>query len=320
MAGWLTFRDRRSPLASGLCAALAFTFAGCDGKPIPLLKLSDDEARPLQLGIVADRRCEPLENPLDLFFPFESFEPLRAALGRELGRPVDFGLCFLFTADEYLCDGLFDLAILSPVQYANLPDRERFPVLALARDKHGRTVASGLLVVAGGGEIRSVADLRGKVVAFGPPRDSRTHCAALRRLAELGIRPADLAPSPLPARGALKTLPGSQEVACSVLEGSSHAGWIDEGYWEGLPESAAEAQGPSRVTLRVIDRTIAIPELLVVGSSRLDASTRRRIEGFLYTLGNRQPEVLRPLGLSGFEPPGEEVLAACARLAGAMVP
>ncbi len=320
MARRLTFRGRRSLLAPGACTALTFTFAGCAGKPIPLLKLSDEGARPLQLGIVADRRCEPLENPLDLFFPFQSFEPLRAALGRELGRPVNFGLCFLLTADEYLCDGLFDLAILTPVQYANLPDRERFPVLALARDQQGRSAASGLLVAAGDGEIRSVADLCGKVVAFGPPRDSRTHCAALLRLAELGIRPADLAPSPLPVPGALKSLSGSHEVVCSVLDGSSHAGWIDEGYWQGLPESAAEAGGPSRAALRVIDRTIAIPELLVVGSSRLEAPTRRRIEGFLYTLESRQPEVLRPLGLSGFEPPGEEGLAACARLAGAVVP
>jgi ABC-type phosphate/phosphonate transport system substrate-binding protein len=315
MAWRLTARGVRRPLACGVFGAFLCPLAGCVGEnQAPLLKLTDDGPKPIQLGVVADRRSELLENPLELFLPFQPFEPLRAALSQELARPVNFGLCFLFTADEYLCDGLFDVAVLSPLQYAHMAQRERFPVLALSRDERGRTAAAGLLVAAAGGDIRSTADLRGKVVAFGPPRDARTHGAALLLLADRGIRPADLSPQLLPVPGALKTFSRPQDVLRSVRDGDSHAGWIDEGYWDELPEAAGEAGGPSRAGLRILDRTIALPELLVVGSLRLDAPTRRRIEGFLYTLDSKQPEALRPLRLSGFEPPSDEVLKACSLL------
>lgn len=314
MARRLSPRSLRRRLSCGALGAVLAALAGCGENRIPLLKLTDIGPKPLALGIVADRGSDPLENPLELFFPFQSFEPLRAALSEELDRPVNFGLCFLLTTDEYLCDGHFDLALLSPVQYADLAQRERFPVLAIARDEHGRTASSGLLVVAGDSDVRSVADLRGKVVAFGPPRDVRTHRAALLLLADRGIRPSDLAPQLLPIPGALKTIPKPQDVLRSVLDGSSQAGWIDEGFWQALPESAGESGGPSRADLRIIDRTIPLPELLVVGSPRLEESTRRRIEGFLYTLDRKQPEALRPLRLTGFEPPADETLQACARL------
>ena len=184
-------------------------------------------------------------------------------------------------------------------------------------DGKGRAARKALLVVAAGTEIRSAAELSGKVVAFGPRENARTHLAAMQLIREAGLQRTDLALELLPVPGSLKHMPDGRAVAQTVINGSAAAGFIDEAAWETLAEHPTQVDEPARDQLRVIGQTVAVPDRLWVVSPQLDDATLKSIQGFLLALGPDDADTLKPLNASGFRAPDEETLAACRRLAAA---
>lgn len=204
-------------------------------------------------------------------------------------------LCLPLQLPFGLTSGMFHLAVVSPLDYARLPERERFPVVAMAADEAGRTARPALMIVPTGSAIQSVEDLRGKTVAFGPSGDPRTHHAALELLVQHGLKKADLSLELLPLPGSLKHMPTMRAVAQTVINLSSDAGFIDQAAWEALPEHADNAEDPAQDRLRVIAQTIALPDRLVLASPKLDEGLRQRVREILLAADREHPEALRPL-------------------------
>jgi len=251
---------------------------------------------------------------LGVLDPFTPHEPLRKALSAALHRPVQLRLCFPFQLDPGLNWGFYDFALVTPAAYAELNGRERFEILASSVDESGRAARPALLVVAADSPIQSVADLRGKSVAFGPLGDSRTHHAAVVLLQEHGLKKTDLSLSLLPLPGSLRHFPKMRDVALSVINGSSDAGFIDQAAFEELPETADVEDEPARSRLRVIAQTMALPDKIVVCSPKTDRSTVGAVADFLLSVAETQPEVLRPLLLSAYQKPAAELRAQCEQL------
>lgn len=301
---------RVSKLLAALGVAL-LTLTGCAGRPAArLLSLIGLSQKPLVLSIVAERSEGPA-TPLELLNPFEGYAPFNAALGDAIGRNVVPDLVFPFQVGPNLALGICHLAIVSPLQLGQLADAESFPVLAVFADEQGRTERGALLIVAERSQIRDAASLRGKIVAFGPAGDARTHQAALRLLAARGLQRGDLSLEPLPIPGSLKHFAHMRAVAQSVMNGSSDAGFIDEHAWETMPEHSEREGDPCRAKLRVIDRAAATPERIVIASPTLDAELRSAVQEFLMSAGRRQAAALSPLKCSGFQAPEADLIARC---------
>jgi ABC-type phosphate/phosphonate transport system substrate-binding protein len=171
-----------------------------------------------------------------------------------------------------------------------------------------------VLIVAAGSTLQHVTDLRGQVVAFGPPDDSLTHHAALQLLQAAGLAPTDLALEALPVPGSLKHFPNTRATAQSVINGSSQAGFVPEADWAALPAQDAREGEPARGKLRVIAETTALPARLIVASVKMDDATAQRVREALVSMGARRPAALEPLEIAGYTTPGADVLAACRAL------
>ncbi len=300
--GWLTL------LATGTL------IAGCRSAPVQqTLHLFGLARKPLVVALAADK---PRQAPslTALINPFEPCEPLLAAMSQRLKRPATFDLAFAFQVEGHLSLGLAQLAIVSPRHYAAFEHPERFEVLAVSRDAAGRLARPALLIVRRNSPVRRVEDLAHKVVAFGPAGDPRTHLAALLLLDEHGLSKGDLALEPLPVPGSLKHFSNMRAVAQSVIRGSSDAGFVDLRAWEAWPERADSSDTPARNRLRVLARTLPLPDYLVLRSPKLDDATAQAVRDFLLQADESAPRALVPLDVAGFAPPTDDLLASCRRL------
>jgi len=287
--------------------------AGCRSGGIPLLNLFG-VGKPLVVALVAEPRTESASSPLELLNPFAPYEPLRKALGEHMGRPVAMDLCLPIQVNANLAHGFYHLAIVSPVQFAEFNEAQGFAAIAVPIDEQQRPARCAVLVTGAKSDIRKVEDLRGRKVAFGPERDARTHQAGLALLKQHGLAKTDLSLEVLPIPGSLRHFPDMRSIAQSVQNGSYAAGFIDEAAWEALAERGEREGEPSRDKLRVIGRTVAVPDRLIVCSPTLDAATTEKVRSFLLAVGKEHAEVLRPLRVSGYLEPGKELLETCREL------
>lgn len=291
-----------------LLSTLAAPLLGCQSTGARFLNLIGLGKRPLVVAVSTEPPAAG--EPLALLNPYARYDELRKELGRNLGRPVVLESCFPGLLEPNLASGFYDVAILSPTDYARLGNPNVCTVIALPSDEKQRVMRPALLVVAADSEITQPADLRGKRVAFGPAEDARLHHAALHWLETQGIKPGELAIDLLPVPGR-KHLPDSLSIARSVVSGDADAGFVDLRDWEALPDQADSAKAPDRRKLRVVARTDSIPDRLVVCSQKLSAEQAASVAEFFLQIGQRHPNTLRPLAIAGYAAPTPEAISAC---------
>jgi ABC-type phosphate/phosphonate transport system substrate-binding protein len=285
--------------------------AGCHAPSLRFLSAVGLSEQPLGVALVTDKATVGV---LQAINPFPPYASLRKALSEHLGRPVGMDVCFTFQVGPLFSTKVYDMAIVTPEEYSRLDESVRSRVVAVSVDAQGRMARSALLVVAADSDLREIADLGGKVVAFGPAGDSRSHYAALRLLERAGLKKSDLALEPLPLPGSLKHMPDGKSVALSIISGKSAAGFIDEADWERFPEHSTDTGVPARDRLRVIGRTAALPDQLFIAAAHVDELTFERVRSFLLAVGDEQPEAVEKLGVAGYRVPTEDVLEACSSI------
>jgi ABC-type phosphate/phosphonate transport system substrate-binding protein len=287
-------------------AVMLLANAGCRSGGIPLLNLVPI-GKPVVVALVTD-------TPLESGHALMAYEPMRAALGKALDRNVYTELCLPLQGEPCLKSGMYQVAVVSPVHYARFSAAEPLPALAVPADAKGRVARPALLVVAKDSDIQKPEDLRGKKVAFGPSSDARTHEAGLELLRRSGLAKTDLALELFPVPGSLRHFPNMRSIAQSVMSGGYDAGFIDEQAWEAFPEDDEREGEPARDKLRVIARTVAVPDRLVVCSPKLSQADGEKIRRFLLAAAQEHPQILHPLRLSGYQEPPGELLDTCRRL------
>jgi ABC-type phosphate/phosphonate transport system substrate-binding protein len=293
------------------CIAIIAINTGCQTTAQRFLRLIGLEQEPVAVALVMDQRPE---SALEAWNPFPRYAALQKALSGALGRPVGVDVCFPFQVESGFDTGWYDLAILTPEQYAVLKDPAAVRPLAIPIDRDGESLRPALLVVRNDSDIQQVEDLRGKVVAFGRVGDPRAHLAALTLLREHGINREDLALEVLPLPGSLKHMPSMRGVAQTVANQSSAAGFVDAAAWDAWPEHDDNPDAIARDRFRVIAETIAVPMRVLVARGAFDEATSLSIQDFLLDVAKTHPEVLEPLGISGYEAPTPDALNACREL------
>jgi ABC-type phosphate/phosphonate transport system substrate-binding protein len=295
-------------VVAGVLAPLLMLQFGCQATGVAVLNLIGVADKPLVMTSVAEK------SPLQLLDPFGPSHELNKALGAAVQRTVVNDMCFEFQLGPNLSLGTAHLANVSAVHYARLSDRSKYPVLAVSVDSRSRPARRAHLVVPANSRVERVADLRGNTIAFGPSRDGRTHHAALLLLRENGLSRQDLSLELFPVPGSLKTFPNARDVAQSVLNASSDAGFVDELDWEEFPEQPPRPGAIGQSALRIVASTSAVPERLILRSPTLDDVTAQHVADFLLRAGERHAAALKPMRIGGFIAPTPELLDACLRL------
>lgn len=294
-------------------AGCLLTLVACQSTGSRFLRLIGVQKDPLAIALVM--RGDP-DDTLKLLNPFAPYQPLQKSMSESLARPVSVDVCFAFQVESGLQTGWYDLAVVTPAQYAYLAgERNQAPrVIAAPLDVQGRVARPAVLIVPTNSELQRPDQLKGTSVMFGRVNDARTHLGALAFLREHGVKKTDLSLDMLPVPGSLKHRPNSRAVAQAVMNYSAEAGFIDHAAWMAFPESDDREEEPARDKFRVIGQTADYPSRLIIAGSKLDNETFKEVQAFLLAVGDVQPEVLEPLEASGYAVPGEHVVYDCRAL------
>jgi phosphonate transport system substrate-binding protein len=210
---------------------------------------------------------------------YSRFRPLTLYLAGVLERPIK--LVIASTYDEQMAmivDGRADLTYIGPTPYVQARDRAPIRILA-GEAENGQAFYQSAIVARAKSPITSLADLRGKRMAFGAAISMSSTVAPTLMLAQAGVQLGDLAGH--------AQLDRHERVALSVLHGDFDAG--------GLRLDIARQYLPRG--LKIIATSPPLPPHVIACSANFPSDLETRARAAL----------LNPdeLGLRAFETLGE---------------
>lgn len=239
-------------------------------------------APPLEIGVFPYLSTRTL---------LSTWQPLQQFLAQRLGQPV-----LIVTAPdmrtfvERTQSGAYPLVVTAP-HFARLAQKEAGyrPLLRAQRD------LVGVLVVAEDAPIRSIADLRGKMLAT-PDTLAIITRLGLNLLREQGLEPGrDVFPVEMPSHNAA-VLAVRQNVAAGAV--------VSVTALQQLPPE--QRQG-----LRVLAQTPRMPHVMILARGDLPAAEAERLAQLIQEFVQQTPEgrqFMDSLGYQGLRPPTEAEL------------
>ncbi|MGI8979266.1 MAG: PhnD/SsuA/transferrin family substrate-binding protein [Pirellulaceae bacterium] len=259
----------RHALALALLFLAAFALAD-DAKPAP-----SDGALTI---VVMDPLAAPLSCPCVKGYAQRDYDKLAEHLELKLGRPVKIAYSeSLVSALKSKTDGKADLIIgkHSVVLFDAAKAGLKVQQIASLTGKDGATTQTGLIVVPTGDKAKSVADLAGYRIIFGPKECEEKHAAALALLKSHKVG----APQEIETRGAC------DEGAVLILElpKDQHGAAVISSYAKPLLEGCGTVK---KGDLRVIGETTPVPFVAAFVSEQLDAKLQKAVQTELLALKN----------------------------------
>jgi phosphonate transport system substrate-binding protein len=195
------------------------------------------------------------------------FSPLARFLGERTGRKVEIEVAASYRDHIEKAGGdVYDLAYLGPSLYVYTTARYGSKPLLARLETNGSPTYRGAIIVREESPAATLAQLRGKRIAFGD-RDSTMGFLVPRYLLwKAGVGLEDL--------GGHEFLSNQDDVALSVLAGLYDAGAVRQQVFE-----AYESRG-----LRALAWTDPMPEHVFVASTKLDGKTRQALAAALLSL------------------------------------
>ena len=252
--------------------------------------------------VVMDPLALPLSCPCVKGYAQRDYEKLAAALETQLKRKIK--LVFnesLSVALRDQTDGKADLVIgkASVVRHDTAKHKLDAVPLAMLTGKDGSTQQTGLIVVPSDDPAKSVADLKGYRIIFGPAECDEKHAAALALLKKNGVTP--------PAE--METSAACSDGATMILElrPKVHAAAVISSYAKPLLEGCGTI---NKGDLRVVGETEPVAFVGAFATKSLSASQQAQVLAALMK-ASVDPLLLIALETkSGFVPLEQEVAQA----------
>lgn len=216
-----------------------------------------------------------------------------------LHRTVSLELMTARQIGIHLESGRLQFAILSPTAYADIEPLNCASILAVPLNNDGKTSSRGLIVVSAHSTARKLEELKGHRIHFLPYHDVLNE-AALGALLDAGVkvREGEL-PEPDSSLDALHE--GSEDVVRDVLGDEGSAGVISESaYASWKPVSSPGNTVVSQDQIRIIARTVSVPEGPIVCSRQTSAELSSKVSQYLLNVAPERPMILSSLGCKGF--------------------
>lgn len=217
------------------------------------------DGTPLRL-VVMDPLCRELACDCVKGYARRDYRRLASFLANEMGRDVRVACAESLVSPEAGEPRAVDLIVgkFSAVAWDAARARVEVRPLAMLTSRKGETTLEGLFIVRKDDPAKSVADLAGRRILFGPPDSDEKRAAALAALEAFGI--------PMPAQ--LPAAEGCTTAAMAVVDGASDAAVISSYAMPLLEGCGTIAEGE----LRVIGRTDPVPFIGVFATGRVPAS------------------------------------------------
>jgi phosphonate transport system substrate-binding protein len=219
-------------------------------------------------------------------------EKLKEYLQRELVRDIELVVTTDYsTMIEAVRHGRIHVAYFGPLSYVLARQKTEIEPFAALKTKDGTTYKAVLIANVAAG-IDSVADIKGKDVAFGDTASTSSHLIPRGMLAEKGL----IADVDYQARfvGAHDT------VALTVQTGRAPAGGLSKPIFESLLERGII----DRNKVKVLQESRPYPQYPWTMRSDLKSELKERIRKAFLSL--HDPEVLRPFKAEGFGPVSDQ--------------
>lgn len=216
------------------------------------------------------------------------YQPLFNAVGSATGLNFELKVAQSYGAVvQAMCDGSADVAFVGPVTYIQAEERGCAELLAVARE-NGQSIYYAGLFARKDSALRTLADLRGKSVAFGDVNSASSFTYQIAMLLEAGIDPVkDL--------GALRLTGTHANSLAAVVEQRVDAAALSfDSYEKAVRSGVLGAQA-----LRVIARSEAIPYPPLVMNTALPAELKAQLRtalGDVAKLPGIRPEMIRGYG------------------------
>lgn len=219
---------------------------------------------PLRI-VVMDPLAAPLACDCVAGYAQRRYERLGAFLEQRLGRPVvvSWGEA-LSDPRARLKDGV-DLVIGKLSVVAHDAQRAGLPIrtVAMLSGKDGAIAQTGLFIVRGDDPAKTIEDLKGRRLCFGPAEADEKRAAPRATLEAFNL------PVPEP----LLTKPSCSATALAVIEKEAEAGVVSS-YAKPLIEGCGTIE---KGEVRVVGQTDPIPFIAAVATDRVDAAAERAI-------------------------------------------
>lgn len=217
---------------------------------------------------VMDPLAKPLSCPCVPGYAQRDYDQLGVYLAGRIGRPVRivYGESLKKAALGLTSDhiGLIiggQSVVKSDLREAGLAARP----LCLLTDLEGRTTITGLFVVKSNDSARTISDLQGRTILFGPADSAEKNAGALAALKAAGVALAEN----LETRGSCSA--AAAEVQDSAAQKPPVA--VVSSYRFRLLEACGELQ---RGSLRVIARTSPVPFVTVFATDSVNSDTEQK--------------------------------------------
>ncbi len=245
----------------------------------------------------------------------ERFEPLRAYLEKKIGQRVVASHVNTFDFLERAKNGEFDILQSNSYIYINV--KEKTGAVLLAREVKTDTGkdTGGQIVVRADSAIRTLLDLKGKTMVFGPVLSPGGYLAPYHALLSAGLDPEKIFAK-------YSFLPGAwqhEKVVYSVLYGAVDAGAVKTGDIERM-----EAEGKVRRSdFRVLATSEPVPNCTVYALPHVDAVVAGRVKEALFRLSpsdfvaveGERLNVVKRDGVTGYVPAEDREFDVLRRMA-----
>jgi len=228
------------------------------------------------------------------------WQPLQTELAKLLGQDVQVLQLRAFQVRSKFERGELELALVSAADYVQIAGDDVCSLLAVCHNPDGSDHSGGFIVTADTSDIQSIDELKGKRFAFGPRNDPILHIAAGQALIDAGVELGDLAKELLPPYGFHTD---SFEAAKAALYEGATAAVVTQAEFDSWPESGGLLlQGKlGRDRFRILAKTPPVPNRAFLAGAKADAKLAQRVREYLLEKAQSQPDVLKALGVGGFE-------------------
>ncbi|GAB4236622.1 MAG: putative selenate ABC transporter substrate-binding protein [Deltaproteobacteria bacterium] len=232
----------------------------------------------------------------------ERFEPLGAWLGKKLGRKIVVFHVNTFDFLERAQRREFDVLQSNGYIYVNVKEKIGGTLLAREVKRDTGKNTGGLIVVRADSPVRTLSDLKGKRMVFGPVLSPGGYLAQYHTMLSAGLDPEK-------TLATYTFLPGAwqhEKVVYSILYGAVDAGAVKTGDIERM-----EAEGKVRKSdFRVIAASPPVPNCTFFALPHVDSATAESFRTALLSLTDRdfvavngeRLNVLHRDGVNGYVP------------------